>query len=82
MGGTRTRPTLTPNDSLCRMVTVISTTVLHILGVVIGEVSAMRKWLWQGLRFIGGVVIVSAAVFVLQSLSRDSLVDQRIALSL
>jgi len=64
------------------MVTVISTTVLHILGVVIGEVSAMRKWLWQGLRFIGGVVIVSAAVFVLQSLSRDSLVDQRIALSL
>ena len=36
---------------------VISTSVLHILGVVIGEVSAMQKRLWEGLRFVGGVVI-------------------------
>ncbi len=35
---------------------LISTSMLHIFGVVIGEVATMQKWLWKGLRFTGGVV--------------------------
>jgi len=47
---------------------VISTAVLHILGVVIGEVSAMQARLSQGLRLAGGMVVATGVVFVLQSL--------------
>jgi urease accessory protein len=46
---------------------MISTSVLHILGVVIGEVANMQKWLWRGLRFTGAVVAASGAVFLLQT---------------
>jgi urease accessory protein len=47
---------------------VISTAVLHIFGVVIGEVATMQQWLWKGLRFTGGVVAASGAAFLLQTL--------------
>ena len=47
---------------------VISTAVLHIFGVVIGEVATMKKWLWKGLRFTGGMVAASGAAFLLQTL--------------
>jgi urease accessory protein len=47
---------------------MISTSVLHILGVVIGEVANMQKWLWTGLRFTGGVVAAAGLVFLLQTL--------------
>ena len=45
---------------------VISTSVLHIFGVLIGEVATMQKWLWGGLRLTGGVVAASGAMFLLQ----------------
>ena len=47
---------------------VISTSVLHIFGVLIGELAAMQTWLWKGLRFTGGVVMASGAAFLLQML--------------
>ena len=47
---------------------LISTSVLHISGVLIGEVATMRTWLWKGLRFTGGVVTASGVVFLLQTL--------------
>jgi len=47
---------------------VISTSVLHIVGVVIGEVSAMQARLSQGLRLAGGMVVATGVVFMLQSL--------------
>lgn len=47
---------------------VIGTAVLHIVGVVIGEVAALQPWLWRGLRLGGGAVSASGAVFVAQAL--------------
>ncbi len=47
---------------------VIGTAVLHIVGVVIGEVAALQHWLWRGLRLGGGAVAASGAVFVAQTL--------------
>lgn len=47
---------------------VISTSVLHIFGVLIGEAATMQTWLWKGLRFTGGVVTASGAAFLLQTL--------------
>ena len=47
---------------------VISTSVLHIFGVLIGEVATMQTWLWKGLRLTGGVVTVSGVAFLLQML--------------
>lgn len=44
---------------------LISTSVLHIFGVVIGEVATMQTWLWKGLRFAGGVVTASGVAFLL-----------------
>ena len=47
---------------------MISTSVLHILGVVIGEVASMQEWLRRGLRFTGGAVAASGVVFLLQTM--------------
>jgi len=47
---------------------LISTSVLHIFGVLIGEVATMQIWLWKGLRFTGGVVTASGVAFLLQTL--------------
>jgi urease accessory protein len=47
---------------------VIGTAVLHIVGVVIGEVATLQHWLWRGLRLGGGAVSASGAVFVAQTL--------------
>jgi urease accessory protein len=47
---------------------VIGTAVLHIVGVVIGEVAALQPRLWRGLRLGGGAVSASGAVFVAQAL--------------
>jgi urease accessory protein len=47
---------------------VISTSVLHIVGVLIGEVASMQRWLLTGLRFTGGVVTASGVAFLLQTL--------------
>jgi urease accessory protein len=47
---------------------MISTSVLQIFGVVIGEVATMQRWLWTGLRFTGGVVAASGVGFLLQTL--------------
>lgn len=49
---------------------MISTSVLHIFGVLIGEVATMQTWLWKGLRFTGGVVTASGVAFLLQTLGR------------
>jgi urease accessory protein len=48
---------------------MISTSVLHILGVVIGEVATMQRWLRSGLRFTGAVVAASGVAFLLQTLA-------------
>jgi hydrogenase/urease accessory protein HupE len=47
---------------------MISTSVLHIFGVLIGEVATMQRWLWQGLRFTGGAVTAAGVAFLLQTL--------------
>ena len=47
---------------------LISTSVLHIFGVLIGDVATMQAWLWKGLRFAGGVVTASGVAFLLQAL--------------
>ena len=47
---------------------LISTSVLHIFGMLIGEVATMQKWLWQGLRLGGGAVSASGVAFLLQTL--------------
>lgn len=48
---------------------LISTSVLHIFGLLIGEVATMRTWLWKGLRFTGGVVTVLGMFFLQQALA-------------
>jgi urease accessory protein len=48
---------------------VISTSVLHIFGMIIGEVATMQPWLSKGLRFTGAAVTVSGVGFLLQSFS-------------
>jgi urease accessory protein len=48
---------------------VISTAVLHIIGVVIGEVATMQTWLWKGLRLTGGAVAAAGVAFLLQALA-------------
>jgi urease accessory protein len=48
---------------------VISTSVLHIFGMIIGEVASMQKWLWKGLRVTGVAVTASGVAFLLQSFS-------------
>jgi urease accessory protein len=48
---------------------VIGTAVLHIVGVAIGELASLRRWLWRGLRLAGAAVAVSGALFVAQALS-------------
>ena len=47
---------------------LISTAVLHISGMLIGEVASMQKWLWRGLRLSGGAVTASGVAFLLQTL--------------
>jgi urease accessory protein len=47
---------------------LISTAVLHVFGMLIGEVASMQKWLWRGLRFTGGAVTASGVAFLLQTL--------------
>jgi urease accessory protein len=48
---------------------VISTSVLHVFGMVIGEVATMQSWLSTGLRFTGAAVTASGVAFLLQSFS-------------
>jgi urease accessory protein len=48
---------------------VISTSALHIFGMIIGEVATMQSWLSRGLRFTGAAVTASGVAFLLQSLS-------------
>lgn len=48
---------------------VISTAVLHVFGMIIGEVATMQRWLSKGLRFTGAAVTVSGVAFLLQSFS-------------
>ena len=48
---------------------VISTSALHIFGMIIGEVATMQSWLSRGLRFTGAAVTASGVAFLLQSFS-------------
>ena len=48
---------------------VISTSVLHIFGMIVGEVATMQSWLSKGLRFTGAAVTASGVAFLLQSFS-------------
>ena len=48
---------------------VISTSVLHIFGMIIGEVATMQGWPSKGLRFTGAAVTASGIAFLLQSFS-------------
>jgi urease accessory protein len=48
---------------------VISTSVLHVFGMIIGEVATMQSWLSKGLRVTGAAVTVSGIAFLLQSFS-------------
>jgi urease accessory protein len=48
---------------------LISTCVLHIFGMLIGEVATMQKWLRAGLRVSGAAVTVAGAAFLMQSLA-------------
>jgi urease accessory protein len=47
---------------------LIGTAVLHVFGILIGEVASMQRWLWRGLRFSGGAVTMSGVAFLLQNL--------------
>lgn len=47
---------------------VISTSMLHIFGLIIGEVAMMQKWLWRGLRLSGATVAASGFAFLLQTM--------------
>jgi urease accessory protein len=47
---------------------LISTSTLHIVGVLIGEVATMQTGLGRGLRIAGGVVTASGAAFLLHAL--------------
>jgi urease accessory protein len=47
---------------------VISTSVLHVFGVIIGEVAAMQTWLWRGLRVTGAAVSTAGVAFLLNTL--------------
>ena len=47
---------------------MIGTAVLHIVGVVIGEVASLQAWLWRGLRFVGGLVAAAGVLFMAQVL--------------
>jgi len=46
---------------------VIGTAVLHIAGLVIGEIASLRSWLWRGLRLAGVAVAASGVLFVAQT---------------
>jgi urease accessory protein len=48
---------------------LISTSVLHIFGLLIGEIASMQKWLRTGLRVTGGAVTVAGLAFLMQSLT-------------
>lgn len=48
---------------------VIGTAVLHLVGVVIGEVASLRAWLWRGLRLVGGLVAAAGVLFMAQVLA-------------
>jgi urease accessory protein len=48
---------------------VISTSALHVFGMVIGEVATMQSWLSKGLRVTGAAVTASGIAFLLQSFS-------------
>ena len=48
---------------------VISTSVLHIFGMIVGEVATMQSWLSKGLRLTGAAVMASGVAFLLQSFS-------------
>jgi len=45
-----------------------SRAMLHIFGLIIGEVAAMQKWLWRGLRLTGATVAASGFAFLLQTM--------------
>jgi urease accessory protein len=47
---------------------LISTSTLHIVGVLIGKVATMQMWLGRGLRIAGGVVTASGVAFLLHAL--------------
>lgn len=47
---------------------LISTSVLHIFGVLIGELATMQTWLWRGLRFTGGVMAASGVASLVRTL--------------
>jgi hypothetical protein len=47
---------------------VISTSMLHIFGLIVSEVAAMQKWLWRGLRLTGATVAASGFAFFLQTM--------------
>lgn len=47
---------------------LISTSVLHITGVLIGELATLQTWLSNGLRYAGGAVTVLGIAFLLQAL--------------
>jgi len=46
---------------------VVSTSLLHVVGVIIGEVSIRREKLSKGLRLVGGVMAACGMFFMLQS---------------
>jgi urease accessory protein len=48
---------------------VISTSVLHIAGLLIGELASMQAWLWKGVRLSGGLVSASGLMFLWQTLA-------------
>jgi urease accessory protein len=48
---------------------LISTSVLHVSGVLIGEMATLQAWLGKGLRLTGGAVAISGAAFLMQTLS-------------
>jgi urease accessory protein len=47
---------------------LISTSTLHIFGVLIGDFATMKAWLLKGLRVTGGVVAASGMVFLVRAL--------------
>lgn len=56
------------NPALYILGFVIGTAMLHIVGVVIGEVASLQRWLWRGLGLGGAVVAACGAMFVAQVL--------------
>ena len=56
------------NPALFTLGLLISTSALHVCGVLVGQLTTRQSWLGRGIRLAGGVVAASGVAFLLQAL--------------